>query len=729
MLDKKILACGAVAAGVGALVLRRTIRRLSTASGRNVLKLQMPVPEDIVISQSVALTPVRELFRRCFGLGDDEVFSHGLYKGKLALTTYDRLKDDKDGHYVVVVGINPTPLGEGKSTTTIGLSQALGAHLGQKVMTCIRQPSMGPTFGIKGGAAGGGYSQCAPMEEFNLHMTGDIHAITAANNLFAAAIDTRIFHEATALTTKFIFDKLCPLKRDGKTRTPFEPSMYARLEKLGITTRDPNKLTPEQIEAFCRLDIDTSTVTWKRVTDTNDRFLRQVTLGRGPAECSKSGERFERESGFAITVASEIMAVLALATDLADLRSRLGKMIACFSKSGTPLTADDFGITGALTVLLMDALMPTTMQTLEGTPALVHCGPFANIAHGNSSVVADKLALKLVGENGFVLTEAGFGSDMGGEKFFNIKCRASGLRPSCAVLVCTVRALKLHSGMAGKVVAGAPLSKEYTNENLELVEAGAANLLAHIRNVTNHGVRVVVAINRFHTDTDKEIALVAKLAKEGGAFDAVEAAHFAKGGAGAASLGEAVMAACETANPKRDFKFLYDAKGEGLKSKIESIVKGAYGGAGATYSPAAEARIEMYEADPVLKGLPICMSKTQYAWQAHAPHSHIHLTLLRTPPPAGTLSPTTRQSSARRAASRCTSRICMCLRARASLSSPSAPSRSSLACRSSPRTTRLILIWRRTRRASSASRDVLCAWRVSMLGGFLSVPKHRYKSR
>jgi len=608
--SQRPLVLSAAATAATLFILRRALRRFATTNTRNKLTLQVPVPEDIVISQSVALTPVRELFRCCFGLGDEEVFSHGLYKGKLALTTYETIKHKPDGNYVVVVGINPTPLGEGKSTTTIGLSQALGAHLGQKVMTCIRQPSMGPTFGIKGGAAGGGYSQCAPMEEFNLHMTGDIHAITAANNLFAAAIDTRIFHEATA-STKFIFDKLCPPKADGSRA--FEDSMHARLDKLGITTRDPAKLMPEQVEAFCRLDIDPDSVTWKRVTDTNDRFLRQVTLGRGAAEASKSGQRFERESGFAITVASEIMAVLALATDLTDLRARLGRMIAAFSRTGTPLTADDFGITGALTVLLMDALMPTTMQTLEGTPVLVHCGPFANIAHGNSSVVADKLALKLVGEGGFVLTEAGFGSDMGGEKFFNIKCRASGLRPTCAVLVCTVRALKLHSCAAPKVVAGAALAPEYKNENLPLVEKGAANLLAHIRNVTNHGVRVVVAINRFHTDTDAEIKLVEQLAKEGGAFDAVEARHFAEGGQGAADLGRAVMAACASANPARDFRFLYDAKGEGIKAKIEAIVKGAYGGDGATYSEAAQARIATYEADATLRGLPICMSKTQYS--------------------------------------------------------------------------------------------------------------------
>ena len=617
--------------------LTKIARRLLSSQRRNVLDLKVPVPPDVEVSQAVALTPIKELFEDKFpGLRRDELFEHGLYKGKLSLAVYDRLRERPDGHYVVVCGINPTPLGEGKSTTTVGLSQALGAHLGQSVVTCIRQPSMGPTFGIKGGAAGGGYSQCAPMEEFNLHMTGDIHAITAANNLFAAAIDARIFHERTA-STSFLLDKLCPQvtgrrrrhhlcmttatshllhnslqDRDGKRA--FEPSMRARLAKLGITTDDPGAMTSAEVEAFCRLDIDTSTVTWKRVTDTNDRYLREVEVGLSPTEVAKkTGEQLSRRSGFTITVASEIMAVLALATDLPDLRARLGRMIACYSKAGAPLTADDFGITGALTVLMMEALQPTAMQTLEGTPALVHAGPFANIAHGNSSIVADKLALKLVGPKGYVLTEAGFGSDMGGEKFFNIKCYYSGLRPSCAVVVCTVRALKLHSCRAPKVVPGAALSKEYREENLELVEAGMANLRAHINNVTKHGVAAVVAINRFHTDTDAEVALVQKLAREAGAFDAVPADHFAQGGAGATELGRAVMRACAAAAPAQNFRHLYDAKADGIKSKIEAIVREVYGGGGVEYRDAALKRIALYEADAALRGLPICMSKTQYS--------------------------------------------------------------------------------------------------------------------
>lgn len=350
----------------------------------------------------------------------------------------------------------------------------------------------------------------------------------------------------------------------------------------------------------------------KRVTDTNDRFLREVQLGRSPTERTKSGEQLCRNSGFTITVASEIMAVLALATDLGDLRARLSRMIACYSRTGTPLTADDFGITGALTVLMMDALQPTTMQTLEGTPALVHAGPFANIAHGNSSIIADKLALKLVGESGYVLTEAGFGSDMGGEKFFNIKCFYSGLRPKCAVVVCTIRALKLHSCNAPKVVAGAALATEYREENLGLVELGCANLIAHIKNVRSHGVAAVVCINRFATDTDAEIALVQRIAKANGAFDAVPADHFAKGGAGATELGRAVMRACaqgDTAN----FRHMYDAKGQGIKEKIFAIVSGVYGGGSVRYSEQAEARVATYERDPKLRALPVCMSKTQYS--------------------------------------------------------------------------------------------------------------------
>ena len=603
----------AVAAAAAAVVLLQRRRKQRALGSRRLRpeELVQPVPEDVVVSQSVALTPIRQLFGKLFGLGDDELYSYGLYKGKLNLGVADRLSARPNGNYVVVVGINPTPLGEGKSTTTIGLSQALGAHLGQPTLTCIRQPSMGPTFGVKGGAAGGGYSQCAPMEEFNLHMTGDTHAITAANNLFAAAIDTRIYHERTA-STAFIFNKLCPPDKQGARA--FLPSMIPRLEKLGISTRDPSALTEQQIERFARLNIDPASVTWKRVTDTNDRYLREVQLGMSPSERNKAGEQLDRASGFTITVASEIMAVLALATDLADLRARLGRMIAAYDTEGTPLTADDFGVTGALTVLMMDALQPTAMQTLEGTGCLVHAGPFANIAHGNSSVVADQIGLKLVGPDGYVLTEAGFGCDMGGEKFFNIKCFYSQLRPRCAVVVCTVRALKLHSCRAAKVVPGAALAPEYRTERLDLVEAGCANLVAHIATCVKHGVKAVVCINRFADDTDAEVALIQRIAREHGAFDAVPAEHHAKGGAGAVALGRAVMRACAEAAAGGDtFKFLYDAKKQSIKDKIESIVRGVYGGDGAEYSAEAEARIAKFEADPTVRCLPICMSKTQYS--------------------------------------------------------------------------------------------------------------------
>ena len=374
----------------------------------------------------------------------------------------ERLKDVPDGKYIDVTAITPTPLGEGKSTTMVGLSEALGAHLGKNVFTCIRQPSQGPTFGIKGGAAGGGYSQVVPMEDFNLHLTGDIHAITAANNLLAAAIDTRMYHESRQ-SDEALFRRLCPTAKDG-SRT-FALPMLKRLKKLGIDKTDPNDLTEEEVSRFVRLDIDPETLTWRRVVDLNDRMLRGITIGQGPKE---SG--FTRETGFDITVASEIMAILALTTDLADMRERFGNIVVATNKAGEAITAEDIGCAGAMTVLMKDAIMPTLMQTLEGTPAFVHAGPFANIAHGNSSIIADKIALKLAD---YVVTESGFGADIGMEKFFDIKCRYSGLIPNCVVLVATVRALKMHGG-GPTVKAGAPLAPEYTEENLELLEAGSA---------------------------------------------------------------------------------------------------------------------------------------------------------------------------------------------------------------------------------------------------------------
>jgi formyltetrahydrofolate synthetase len=553
------------------------------------------VPSDITIAQSATPLPIDKIAAEA-GILPDELELYGKSKAKVSLSVRDRLKDAPNGKYVVVTAITPTPLGEGKTTTTVGLSQALGAHLGKKVFTCVRQPSQGPTFGIKGGAAGGGYSQIVPMEEFNLHLTGDIHAITAANNLMAAAIDARMFHESSQ-KGEALFDRLCPPAKDGSRK--FSGVMLRRLRKLGINKTDPNDLTTEERVRFARLDIDPDTITWRRVTDTNDRMLRQITIGHGPEE-----KGFTRVTGYDIAVASEIMAILALTTSLTDMRERLGRMVIGTSRAGEPITADDIGVSGALAVLMKDTINPNLMQTLEGTPAFVHAGPFANIAHGNSSIVADQIALKLVGPDGYVLTEAGFGADIGMEKFFNIKCRYSGLVPNCVVLVATIRALKMHGG-GPKVVAGQPLSPAYTEENLELLEKGCANLVKMIQNARRFGIPVVVGVNRFQYDTQAEIDLVRKLAVQAGAFDAVVANHWALGGAGAVDLGKAVIAACEQPS---NFHFLYPLE-KSIKEKIEIIVTEMYGGKGIEYSPEAEKKIELYTRLGFDK-LPICIAKT-----------------------------------------------------------------------------------------------------------------------
>ncbi|NXP36250.1 C1TM protein, partial [Leiothrix lutea] len=393
------------------------------------LKLQplSPVPSDIEISRAQSPKAVDVLAKE-IGLLTDEIEIYGQTKAKVRLSLLERLKDQPDGKYVLVAGITPTPLGEGKSTVTVGLVQALTAHLNINSFACLRQPSQGPTFGVKGGAAGGGYAQVIPMEEFNLHLTGDIHAITAANNLLAAAIDARILHENTQ-SDKSLYNRLVPVVNGVRG---FSPIQLARLRRLGINKTDPETLTEEEISKFVRLDIDPSTITWQRVF--------QLTLIWFMILISTLQAQFD------IAVASEIMAILALTTSLQDMKERLGKMVVANDQKGEPVTAEDLGVTGALAVLMKDAIKPTLMQTLEGTPVFVHAGPFANIAHGNSSVLADKIALKLVGEKGFVVTEAGFGADIGMEKFFNIKCRASGLVPSVVVLVATVRALKMHGG-------------------------------------------------------------------------------------------------------------------------------------------------------------------------------------------------------------------------------------------------------------------------------------------
>lgn len=546
------------------------------------------------------------------GLAPDEIIPWGTAKAKIPLSVRDTRKEQPNGNYVVITGINPTPLGEGKSTTTVGLAQALGAIVGKPTFACIRQPSQGPTFGIKGGAAGGGYAQVVPMEEFNLHLTGDIHAVTAANNLLAAAIETRLFHEA-GQSDDALYRRLC------LTGKPFSPVMIRRLIKLGIDpTKAPADLTPEERSAFARLDLDPATITWQRVLDTCDRHLRSVTVGTGSQEKVLLPEtpplQHSRSTGFDITVASEVMAVLALARDWKDLRDKLGNMVVGYSRARVPITADDLGCGGAMTVLMKDALMPTLMQTVERTPVLVHAGPFANIATGNSSIVADEIALKLVGADGFVVTEAGFGADIGMEKFFNIKCRASGLKPKCAVIVATVRALKMHGG-GPHVMAGKPLAKEYVEENVELVTKGACNLAKHIENAKKFGVNVVVAVNKFKTDTVAEINAVREVAMAAGAFDAVMANHWAEGGAGAADLARAVVEACR-ANDEANFKFLYDVEST-ICEKIECISKEIYGADGVDYSELAKLQIAQYE-EAGFDKLPICMAKTQYSFSCDA---------------------------------------------------------------------------------------------------------------
>ena len=555
-----------------------------------------PVPSDIGIAQAATAIPIDQIASHA-GILPEELELYGKTKAKVHLSIRERLKDVRNGKYIVVTAITPTPLGEGKTTTTVGLSQGLGAFLGKKVFTCIRQPSQGPTFGIKGGAAGGGYSQIIPMEEFNLHLTGDIHAMTAANNLLAAAIDSRYFHEQQTQDDAVLFDRLCPGGKDGSRR--FSPVMLRRLKKLGIDKTNPSEFTPQEQSRFARLDIDPDSITWRRVLDTNDRMLRQITIGQGPEE-----KGLTRVTGFDMAVASELMAILALTTDLADMRERLGRVVIGSSRADEPITADDLGVSGALTVLMKDTIMPNLMQTIEGTPAFVHAGPFANIAHGNSSIVADQIALKLVGPDGYVLTEAGFGADMGMEKFFNIKCRVSGLAPNCVVLVATIRALKMHGG-GPKVVAGKPLAHAYTQEDLALLEKGCSNLVRMIGNARTFGIPVVVAINRFKDDTNAEIDLVRRIAIAAGAEDAVMTNHWAQGGAGAVNLAKAVVAACEKPS---NFHFLYPLE-MSIKDKIETIVREMYGGSGVEYSPEAEKRIELYTRQGFDK-LPICMAKT-----------------------------------------------------------------------------------------------------------------------
>jgi methylenetetrahydrofolate dehydrogenase (NADP+)/methenyltetrahydrofolate cyclohydrolase/formyltetrahydrofolate synthetase/formate--tetrahydrofolate ligase len=507
---------------------------------------------DLEIAQAARLIPITELAAG-LGLRLDELEPYGRYKAKVHLDVRERLAREPNGKYIDITAITPTPLGEGKTVTTVGLSQALHC-LGKRVFACVRQPSQGPTFGIKGGAAGGGHSQIVPMEDLNLHLTGDIHAVTVANNLLAAAIDARLFHESR--------------------------SSDAQLTERGLK----------------RLDIDLHSIIWNRVLDVNDRALRQIVLGLGRVD-----DGVPRQAGFDITAASEVMAILALATSSQDMRQRLGRIVIGSDRKGQPITAEDLGVAGAMTVLLKDALMPNLLQTLAGNPAFVHTGPFGNIAHGNSSIVADQIALQLAD---YVVTESGFGTDMGAEKFFDIKCRVSGLQPNAAVVVATIRALKMHGGV-GRVVAGQPLPPGLVKENLPALEKGSENLRHHIKNVKKFGIPVVVAINRFTDDTEAEVRLLQRIAEEAGAEGAFVSDVWAQGGEGGIELAEAVIAAAEKPSA---FRPLYPLDIP-IEEKIETIARELYNAAGVEYTAKAEQQIKRYQKLGYDK-LPICMAKT-----------------------------------------------------------------------------------------------------------------------
>jgi formate--tetrahydrofolate ligase len=498
----------------------------------------MPFPSDLEIARQAMLKPLDDIAGE-MGIGPNLLEPYGESVMKIKLAAIDELADAPAAKYVVVTAITPTPLGEGKTTTTVGLGQGF-KHIGKSAVVTVRQPSMGPTFGIKGGAAGGGYSQVVPMEVLNLHLTGDMHAVTAAHNMLSAMVDNHLFQG----------------------------------NQLGL---------------------DMHNITWRRVLDVNDRALRNIVIGLGGRL-----DGVPRQTGFDITAASEVMATLALSRSLEDLRERLGRIVVGYTTGGEPVTAEQLSTAGSMAVILRDAIKPNLLQTLENTPVLVHTGPFGNIATGNSSVVADLIGIHA---GDYLITEAGFGADMGAERFFNIKCRASGLTPDAAVVVATVRALKAHSGKY-KIIAGRPLPEDLLAENPDDVLAGAANLRKQIENVRIHGVSPVVAINAFPTDHPSEHQAIREVAEQMGARSAV-CTHFADGGRGAAELAEAVA---EAADEPTDFRFLYDSDAS-LRDKIETVARRVYGADGVSYTPVAARQIDTYEAAG-FGGLPVCIAKT-----------------------------------------------------------------------------------------------------------------------
>ena len=506
----------------------------------------MGFPSDLEIAQAAPLSPLLDIARE-MGIGKHLIEPYGDSLAKIKLAAIDELSDRPKAKYVVVSAITPTPLGEGKTTTTVGLGQAM-KHIGKKSVIAIRQPSMGPTFGIKGGAAGGGYSQVIPMELLNLHLTGDFHAVTAAHNMLSAVLDNHL-HQGN------------------------------------------------------ELDIDLNNITWRRVMDINERALRNIVIGLGTKE-----DGVTRQTGFDITAASEVMAIFALCTSLQDMRERMGRIVVGYTPSGDPVTAEELKGAGAMAAIMRDALKPNLMQTLEHTPVLVHAGPFGNIAHGNSSIIADQVGIRC---GDFLITEAGFGADMGAERFFNIKCRASGLAPDAAVVVATVRALKAHSGKH-KIVAGKALPPDLLMENPDEVHEGGANLRKQIENIRIHGVSPVVAINAFPGDFDSEHRAIAEIAESMGARVAV-CRHFAEGGKGAIELAEAVA---EAANEPSDFHVLYPSEAS-LKTKIETVATKVYGAAAVEYSAAANRQLATYEKNG-FGHLPVCIAKTHLSISSDA---------------------------------------------------------------------------------------------------------------